>query len=106
MKVCLLYENRERAANAPYYDQKSIIQDLGLSAAFSAAAKELTYENGELKQVEAADLFVLETFRNVMMTPLLTEEEIVFRQEIVKDCLRAPKLIRGLYRVSTAMLAK
>ena len=106
MKVCLLYENRERAANAPYYDQKSIIQDLGLSAVFSAAAKELTYENGELKQVEAADLFVLETFRNVMMTPLLTEEEIVFRQEIVKDCLRAPKLIRGLYRVSTAMLAK
>ena len=72
MKVCLLYENRERAANAPYYDQKSIIQDLGLSAVFSAAAKELTYENGELKQVEAADLFVLETFRNVMMTPLLS----------------------------------
>lgn len=106
MKVCLLYENRERAENESYYDVKSIIQDLGLPVLFSAASKELTYENGELKQVEAADLFVSETFRTVMMTPLLTAEEIAFRQEVAKDFLAAPKFARELYRISTETVTK
>ena len=30
MKVCLLYENRERMKEDVYYDTASIIQDLGL----------------------------------------------------------------------------
>ena len=47
MKVCLLYENRERAANAPYYDQKSIIQDI---------LEELCISQYEFEDVEGDDI--------------------------------------------------
>ncbi len=106
MKVCLLYGDREQANREPYYDTGSIIRDLGLEVLFRAAAQRLTYENGELKQVEEPDLYVREMFRTVMMTPLATAEEIAFRQEIVMECLRLPDLMQKLYRISTVVLAK
>ena len=74
MKVCLLYEDRERADAEPYYDTKSIVQDLGLNTLFLASAKELTYENGELKKLEAADPYLIETLGNIMMVPLASPE--------------------------------
>ena len=106
MKVCLLYADRERANAEPYYDTKSIIQDLGLESLFLAAAKAITYENGELKKLEEADPYLIDTMRSVMMVPLASQEEIVFRQEVIADCRKAPDMIRGLYRVSSAMLQR
>ena len=50
MKVCLLYEDRERVNEKTYYDTASIIRDLGLKALFLAASKKLVYENGEVKR--------------------------------------------------------
>lgn len=104
MKVCLLYEDRERADAEPYYDTKSIVQDLGLNTLFLASAKELTYENGELKKLEAADPYLIETLGNIMMVPLASQEEIRFRQDVVADSLKAPDMVRGLYRISTDTL--
>ena len=106
MKVCLLYKNREQGSTETYYDTASIVQDLGLKALFSAAAKELIYERGELKKVEAEDLFVAEAMRSVMMIPLASAEEIAFRQEVVKDSILHEELIGGMYRISCAMISK
>ncbi|MBO4627319.1 MAG: hypothetical protein J5645_05050 [Lachnospiraceae bacterium] len=106
MKVCLLYEDRERANADTYYDTRSIIGDLGLDALCSAAAKEVIYENGEVKKLEAEDEFLTETLKNIMMIPLASAEEIAYRQEIVADAIENLNTVRWLYRISTNMLAK
>ncbi|MCR5249193.1 MAG: hypothetical protein K6E50_01155 [Lachnospiraceae bacterium] len=106
MKVCLLYEDREKSNEATYFDTASIIKDLGLGTLFLSAAKTLVYENGEVKTVGKEDPFLMDTLRNVMMTPLFTKEEIVFRQQIVEDCIRHEDFIRELYRISSTMILK
>ena len=106
MKVCLLYEDRERLQEETYYDTASIIQDLGLKSIFLVSAKELVYENGEVVKVEKEDPFLMDTMQKIMMTPLTTKEQIVFRQEIVKDAYNDPELIRELYQTSDGMLRK
>lgn len=104
MKVCLLYEDKERADSGTYFDTASIIQDLGLKALFLAGAKKLIYDKGEVKRVEPEDPYLVETLKSVMMIPLATKEEIIFRQEIVKDSVRHEDLIRGLYEISSETL--
>ena len=104
MKVCLLYEDRERGAEKAYYDTESIIQDLGLKALFMAASKEVIYENGEVKKLDAQDLYVADAVRKVMMEPLTTKEQIEFRQAIIKDSLQAKGLIPNLYDISSRVM--
>lgn len=104
MKVCLLYEDRERGAEKTYYDTESIIQDLGLKALFMAASKEVIYENGEVKKLDAQDLYVADAVRKVMMEPLTTKEQIEFRQAIIKDSLQAKGLIPNLYDISSRVM--
>ncbi|MBO4325274.1 MAG: hypothetical protein J5845_07785 [Lachnospiraceae bacterium] len=106
MRVCLLYEDRERTNEETYYDTASIIQDLGLKALFSSAAKEIIYENGEVQKIEKEDTFISDTMKKVMMVPLGSEQEIVFRQQIVDDCFNHEELIRELYRISGEVLRK
>ncbi len=106
MKVCLLYENNERLIGEGYYDQESIIQDLGLKSVFSVSAKDLVYEDGNVKKVEQEDLFLTDALRRVMMVPLRTKEEIVYRQEIVKDFLANEEQVRELYDISRDVVFK
>ena len=106
MKVCLLYEDGERTNEVSYFDTASIIKDLGLKALFLAAAKKLVYENGEVKKSEKEDPYLMDTLRSVMMIPLHTKEEIVYRQQIVEDCIQHEELIRGLYGISSDMIRK
>ena len=106
MKVCLLYENRERIKEDVYYDTASIIQDLGLRSLFLAAAKEVIYENGAVLRIEKEDPFIVDVMRKVMMSPLTSAEEITYRQEVIADSLNAPDLIRGLYQLSIRVLLK
>ncbi len=106
MKVCLLYEDRERVNEAAYYDTASIIQDLGLKALFLAASKKLVYEDGKVKRSEKEDPFLIDTMRSVMMTPLRSKSEIRYRQDIIKDCIGHEELIRGLYRISCSVVQK
>ena len=106
MKVCLLYGDREWTNGETYYDPASIIQDLGLNTMFSAASQEITYENGSVKQVEKPDRYLAETMRNVMMVPLTTEEEILYRQESVEESLQHEEMTRALYRISNDVVQK
>ena len=106
MKVCLLYKDREPGREETYHDPESIIQDLGLKSLFLVAAKEVIYDKGEVKKLEKQDSFLMDPLQNVMMVPLKTKEEIEFRQEILKDCLKDPELIRELYQISTKVQQK
>ena len=106
MKVCLLYEDRERVNEKTYYDTASIIRDLGLKALFLAASKKLVYENGEVKKAEKEDTYLIDTMRSVMMTPLTSADEITYRQCVVKDCIEHEELIRSLYQISSEVLRK
>ncbi len=106
MKVCLLYRDKERSEGEAYFDTSSIIKDLGLEKIFLAASKKLVLENGEVKSVEKEDTYIRDTMKNVMMVPLNTAEEIVFRQEIARDCIKNEDLIKGLYEISRDMILK
>ena len=106
MKVCLLYADREALDSENYYDTASIIQDLGLNSLFSTSARKLVYEDGALKKLEKEDPFLTDTLRKVMMVPLTSEDEILFRQEIVADCLEAGNMIGELYRICAETIEK
>ncbi|MBQ6661379.1 MAG: hypothetical protein IJM57_08185 [Lachnospiraceae bacterium] len=106
MKVCLLYADREALDSENYYDTASIIQDLGLNSLFSTSARKLVYEDGALKKLEKEDPFLTDTLRKVMMVPLTSEDEILFRQEIVADCLEAGTMIGELYRICAETIEK
>lgn len=106
MKVWLLYRQREWENNGCYSDCQSIVQDLGLNTLFTAAAKELEKEDGKVKLVQEADAFIVETMKQVMMVPLRTEEEISYRQAVLKDCLADEALICELYELSAGILEK
>ena len=70
MKVCLLYAGKDWDNAGHYYDEKAIIQDLGLRTLFLAAAKEIEYEDRKVKSVRDADTFIEDTMKKVMMVPL------------------------------------
>lgn len=106
MKVCLLYISKERSDDKPYFDTASIIKDLGLKHLFVSAAKRLIYENGAVKSVEKEDTYLMETLRNVMMVPLHSEEEIIYRQEILKDFIKNEDMVRELYSICTDVIRK
>lgn len=106
MKAFLLYRQKDWVNTGRYYDHKSIIQDLGLNTLFMAAAKDMEMEDGKVKLVQDADLFIAETMKQVMTVPLTTEEEISYRQDVLRDCLEDEALIFELYELSAKMLQK
>ena len=106
MNSFLLYEKTDKLMDPPYFDAKSIIQDLGLKALFLAAAKEVIYEeSGQVKKIGKEDLYIQDSMRKIMMIPLRTKEEIRYRQEILGDFLRHEELIRSLYEISSKVLS-
>ena len=106
MNAYLLYENSDRLSERIYYDSKSIVQDLGLKALFLAAAKEVIYENGAVKKVSKEDLYIQDTMRRILMVPVLSKEEMIYRQEIVQDSFKQEGLMRELYQISSSLLAE
>ena len=74
MKVYLLYPQKEWLNPEPYFDEKAIVQDLGLKTLFLAAAKEVVKEDGKVKRIREADLYLEETMKQVVMVPVEAEE--------------------------------
>lgn len=105
MKVCLLYPHKDWNDTKKYSDEWNIITDLGLQTIFNECGKEVVWDKeGRVKKILPADSFLQRTMRSVMMVPLLTEREIVYRQEIMADALSNQELIRALYVFSCEML--
>ncbi|MBR6256681.1 MAG: hypothetical protein IKR23_04810 [Lachnospiraceae bacterium] len=104
MNVNLLYADKEWSASKPYYDWTSITKDLGLNAVFKAASQDSIFRNSRAVYAEKEDPFLGLTVRRVMRQPLQTAEEIKYRQDILKDCLKKQAFVDGLYQVSSKLL--
>ena len=104
MNAYLLYPDREWANTGRYADDRTIIQDLGLKTLFSSSAKEFEKEDGKIKSVREADPFLEDAMKKVMMVPLRTREEILYRQELLQDCYQDEGFIDELYELSGQIL--
>ncbi len=104
MNAYLLYPDREWTNAGRYADDRTIIQDLGLKTLFSASAKEIEKEDGKIKLVREADPFLEDVMKKVMMVPLRREEDIYYRQAILKDCYGDEAFIYELYELSGQIL--
>lgn len=105
MEARLLYKDREWTKPQPYYDERSIVQDLGLDLLIMTASKEVIYENGAVKKLADSDDFIRSTLRQVMLTPVKNEEEMRYRQHIVADAVNQEKLISDMYTRLRSMLS-
>ncbi|MCM1026303.1 MAG: hypothetical protein NC432_07690 [Roseburia sp.] len=103
MKVRLLYPDREWKYTGAYYDPESIIKDLGLSILFQVSSRSQEPKTGTVQHADEADRHLGEMLKQVMMMPLESEEEIYYRQEILRDCMEYPEFMESLYEISRDM---
>lgn len=103
MKVRLLYPDREWKAAGAYFDAEDMIKDLGLSILFQISSRSQEPKKGAVQHADAADRHLGQMLKQVMMVPLKTKEEIVYRQEILRDCMGNKEFIEALYEISRDM---
>jgi len=102
MKVTLLYRDREWGRDKSYFDSGEICKDLNLQILFRAAASLYDEEENEGLAVRVAkerDEYISEIMKKVMLTPLLTEQEVYYRQQIVKEALADYDKLSAFYEV-------
>ncbi|KAA5808386.1 MutS-related protein [Thermoanaerobacterium thermosaccharolyticum] len=87
MKTFLLYKNRDfdMKQELPWNEQM-LIQDLGLNAVFDAMAQ--------------GDEFLYDVAYKVILTSLNDIDEILYRQDILRDCLKNPSVVRTIYGIA------
>lgn len=93
MKVHLMYRDNDFDKEfkiAPH--QQILKQDLELDILFSAMAKE--------------DKVILEAVEKAVFESLLSREEILYRQDILKDCIKNPDAVRKLYAIAATAIER
>jgi DNA mismatch repair ATPase MutS len=86
MKVFLMYPDRDFDPKQKLPPNEAVLtQDLELNTLFDAMAR--------------GDEFLFETAKQAVLSSLDTPEEIRYRQEILKDCLNHPDIIRQIYSI-------
>jgi len=83
MDSYLLYRDSSTEGKKSYYAQYDIIKDINLDILFRTMAR--------------ADAFITEKSRKIMMIPLETPEEILYRQSILEDFYAQADLLDHLY---------
>lgn len=106
MNAYLLYKDKEWVGASKYFDSKSIVQDLGLKTLYMNAGKDVVFENGAAKQIKEQDPFITDAMSRVMVVPLVSKEEILYRQKILKDCLENESFIQDLYKAATSIVGE
>lgn len=104
LNVYLLYPDSEYGTGKPYHDTESIVNDLGLKHLFENAAIHQQARNRAVKQSIDLDQEILKAMRKVMMTPLRTEEELKYRQAVMKDFLAYPEFTEKLYDAARRLM--
>ncbi|MGO9310841.1 MAG: MutS-related protein [Spirochaetia bacterium] len=93
MKAYLLYRDRDFAPErslAP--NAGDLMQDLHLSALFDAMAR--------------GDKFILDVSRKVVLSSLRDPQDILYRQDIIKDCLSNSSVVTEIYALALESLDK
>lgn len=101
MNVNLLFADREWGSQSTYYDCAGIVQDLKLDVLFDTAAYGFVMKNGKVMYLEREDEYVSEVIRKVMLCPLVNGADVVYRQTVLKDCLKNEDFIKYLYKISS-----
>lgn len=84
MNAYLLYPSSSIEGKQAWYSRRDIIKDLNLDIIF--------------RTMSGGDPFVAENVQKVMMIPLQSPEEILYRQDIIKDLCEQPDLMEQLYK--------
>lgn len=100
MQVCLLYPDSEWQDKQFYFDEESILSDLGLKTLFSMTAAETEEAAGLMQSSKEDDAFLCQTMKKIMMRPLRAEEEIIYRQDILKDFLAGEEFLEAMYKIA------
>lgn len=80
----LLYKDSSSEGKKPYFSKYDIIKDLNLDIIFRTMSR--------------GDVLISENVNKIMMLPLKTPEEVLFRQEIINDFYNNQDLIEEMYR--------
>lgn len=93
MKVHLMYQNRDfdHKLQITSHEQE-LTQDLELKTLFEVMANH--------------DTFIYDIVRTAIFSGLKTPEEILYRQDILKDCIKNPKVVRKLYSIAAEAIEK
>jgi DNA mismatch repair ATPase MutS len=91
VKAYLLYSDQDFdfGADLPP-NHADLIQDLELTTLLDAMAR--------------GDKFLLEVSRRVLLASLVEPESIVYRQQVLADCIAQPHLIRAMYDIAVGAL--
>lgn len=93
MNVWLLLPDRNADLEAPLPPQsEALAQDLNLPILLRAMAQ--------------GDRFLYEVSQHVLLSSLESVEEIRYRQDILRDCLAYPQIIRELYQIPLEAIAR
>ncbi|MCR5722846.1 MAG: hypothetical protein K6G72_10965, partial [Lachnospiraceae bacterium] len=96
MNVNLLYPNRNHSDSEAYFDWNEIVKDLGLDVLFRSARKDSALGLGAsytaTQEYENLSLIVKR-----VMAVAISKEEIAYRHEIFRDCLKHESFILKLY---------
>ncbi|HKJ67520.1 MAG TPA: DNA mismatch repair protein MutS [bacterium] len=86
MKVFLLHSDRDfNRKQALPSNAEDLSRDLGLDTLFASMAQD--------------DTFLRDVVRRVVFTSLTETETIFYRQDVLRDCLAHPNVIRELYHI-------
>lgn len=105
MNVNLLYSHQDRAPLKPYFDWYGIVKDLGLDTLFDAAKRDVVLGSSRAVYSEHEDPFLAQAMKKVMCIPLDKKEDVLYRQEILKDCFRNEDFVGKLYVLASKVLA-
>ncbi len=92
MKVFLLAKDRDfdQEGKLPP-NEADLVRDLELEQIF--------------REMAAGDKFILAIVRKVMLTSLCDPAEIIYRQEVLRECIEKPEIIREIYDLALETLA-
>lgn len=105
MNVNLLYAHNDWTSAKPYFDWYGMVKDLGLDTLFDAAKQDAVVRNSKVIYTEHEDPFLAQAMKKVMCVPLNKKEEVLYRQEILKDCIRHEDFAGKLYVLASKVLA-
>jgi MutS domain V len=87
MKAHLMHEDRDFDAQGSLPPNAAeLTQDLGLDVLLEAMA--------------AGDPFLLEVARKALLTSLRESREILYRQQVLIDCMEKPEIVRDIYNLA------
>jgi len=87
MKVFLMYPDRDVSPQRELRDyEETLVQDLELNILFEGIAE--------------GDKFLFKVARQTIFSGLDEPDTICYRQDVLKDCLKHPDVVREMYRVS------